>query len=70
MPLRIISVKLEEEDLERLDKIANELTLNRSVIIRAAIREYLRKLEKTKKQRQTVTKRTIRLILGEGGSNG
>ncbi len=69
MPLRIISVKLEEEDLERLDRIANELTLNRSVIIRAAIREYLRKLEKTKKQGQIITKRTIKLVLGDE-SNG
>ncbi len=69
MPLRIISVKIEEEDLERLDRIANELTLNRSVIIRAAIREYLRKLEKSRKQRAAITKRTIKLVLGDE-SNG
>ncbi len=69
MPLRIISVKLEEEDLEKLDRIASELTLNRSVLIRAAIKDYLRKLEKRRSVGKPMGRRTIKLILG-GESNG
>lgn len=45
--MRLISVKMHEELVEKIDDLAMELGITRSELIRAAIIEYLKKHNKT-----------------------
>lgn len=46
--MKTISIKIEEELLKKLDSQAKRLKLPRSVIIRAATEEYIKKITKVK----------------------
>lgn len=43
MPLRVVTFKMEEEEVDRLDYYARRKGLSRSEVIREAVRQYVTK---------------------------
>ncbi len=61
MTLRVITFKLEETILEKIDKLAKRRRVPRSTIIREALREYIQRNMYTDKRKWKPTIETIKI---------
>ncbi|GAY26653.1 CopG family transcriptional regulator [Desulfurococcaceae archaeon AG1] len=61
MALKVISVKLDEETIELLDRYAEKHGMNRSEVIREAIRRIINSAREDNKARSMITYKTVRI---------
>ncbi|HWQ16605.1 MAG TPA: DUF6290 family protein [Sulfolobales archaeon] len=61
MALKVISVKLDEETIELLDRYAEKHGMNRSEVIREAIRRIINNTREDNKARSMITYKTVRI---------
>ncbi len=61
MALKVVSVKLDEETIELLDRYADKHGMNRSEVIREAIRRIINSSREDNKVNSMITYKTVKI---------